>query len=61
MFNDKYMYKLVVSKLVQEIMFFQINALKIFNAINAVAGLGLATPLKPSASVSFLLKSIAFI
>ncbi len=31
--------------LMQAIIFFQFNALKLFNAINAVAGLGLATPL----------------
>ncbi len=35
---------------------FQINALKIFNAINAGAGLGLATPLSTAASISFFLE-----
>ncbi len=33
--------------------FFQINALKIFNAVNAGAELGLATPFTTAASVSF--------
>ncbi len=41
--------------------FFQINALKIFNAVNAGAGLGLATPFTTAASVSSFLKRIAFI
>ncbi len=50
-----------ISALTQEINFFQINALKIFNAINAGAGLGLATTFTTAASVSFLLKRIAFI
>ncbi len=40
----------------QEIIFFQINALKIFYAINAGAGLGLATPFTTAASVSFFLE-----
>ncbi len=35
---------------------FQMNALKIFNAINAGAGLGLATPLSTAASISFFLE-----
>ncbi len=39
----------------------QINALKIFNAINAGAELVLVTPFTAAASVSFFLKSIAFI
>ncbi len=47
--------------LTQEKNIFQINALKIFNAINAVAGLGLDTPFTTPASVSFFLKGIAFI
>ncbi len=52
-----------ISVLTQEINFFQINALKIFiyNAINAGAGLGLATPFTTAAAVSFFLKRIAFI
>ncbi len=50
-----------ISALTQEIHFFQINALQIFNAINAWAGLGLATTFTTAASVSFFLKRIAFI
>ncbi len=41
--------------------FFQINTLKIFNAIKAGAGLGLATLFKTAASVSYFLIRIAFI
>ncbi len=40
----------------QEITFFQINKIKIFNAINAGAGLGLATPFTTAASVSSFLE-----
>ncbi len=47
-----------ISALTREINFFR---LKIFNAINAGAGLGLATPFTTAASVSFFLKRIAFI
>ncbi len=36
--------------------FFQFNALKIFNAINAGAGLGLATPLTTAVFVTISLK-----
>ncbi len=50
-----------ISELKQEIIFSQIKVLKIFNAINAGAGLGLATPFATAASVSFFLKRIAFI
>ncbi len=50
-----------ISMLTQGDEFFQINALKIFNAVNAGAGLGLATPFTTAASVSFFLKRIAFI
>ncbi len=35
-----------INALTQAINFFLFNTLKIFNAINAGAGLGLATPLK---------------
>ncbi len=41
--------------------FFQINTLKIFNAVNAGAGLGLATPFTTAASVSFFLKRIVYV
>ncbi len=44
-----------ISALTQAINFFQFNALKIFNAVNAGAGLELATPLTTAASVSFFL------
>ncbi len=50
-----------ISALTREIIFFQIKALKIFNAINAGAGLGLATSFTTAASVSFFLKRIVFI
>ncbi len=42
-------------------MFFQIKALKIFNAINAGVELGLATLFTTASSVSCFLKMIAFI
>ncbi len=45
-----------INALTQEIHFFQINELKIFNAINAGAGLVLATPFTTAASVSFFLE-----
>ncbi len=41
--------------------FFQINALKIFNAINAGAGLGLATPFTTAASLFFLEKDCVYL
>ncbi len=47
-----------ISALTREINFFQINALKIFNAVNAGAGLGLATPFTTAASVSFSWKGL---
>ncbi len=45
-----------ISALTQEINFFQINALKIFNAINAGAGLGLATTFTTAASCLFFIE-----
>ncbi len=44
-----------------EFFFFQINTLKIFKAIKAGVGLGFATLLKTTASVSYILIRIAFI
>ncbi len=50
-----------ISALTQAIHFFQFNMLKLFNAINAGAELGLATPIVTATSVSFFLTRAAFI
>ncbi len=50
-----------ISALTQAINFSSLTALKIFNAINAGAELGLATTLTTAASVSFFFTRIVFI
>ncbi len=51
-----YISSVKIGALTQEINFCQINMLKIFKAINAGAGLRLATPFTTAAPVSFFLR-----
>ncbi len=50
-----------ISALTHAIHFSSLTVLKIFNAVNARAGLGLAIPLTTAASVSLFLTRSAFI